>query len=189
MNLPSSVYHTPNVLAGTDSTSYSRLHYLPESYITRYDWFAALLQYVAAGLLGDVAARPACGWSRIHQGSRDEHEAVGYDITLTRSDVGGHDRQRTPRRGGGTEPDLLPLLPAVRRARSGHILVRCTGERTWTQVRRRPRRWGEEDYTPVSPGGSASETSLRRRHRPCVEVSLRAGDLPLHTFASNVFKR
>jgi hypothetical protein len=52
--LPPSVYHPPNVLASTDSTSYHRLHYLPEWYITRYGWFAALLQYVAAGLLSDV---------------------------------------------------------------------------------------------------------------------------------------
>jgi hypothetical protein len=31
------------------------LHLLPERYITHYGCFAALLQYVAAGLLGDVA--------------------------------------------------------------------------------------------------------------------------------------
>jgi hypothetical protein len=53
-NLPPSVYHPLNVLAGTDSTLYNRLHYLPEWYITRYGWFAALLQYVPTGLLGDV---------------------------------------------------------------------------------------------------------------------------------------
>jgi hypothetical protein len=116
--LPPSVYHPPNVLAGTDSTSYSMLHYLPESYITRYGWFAALFQYVAAGLLGDVSARPACGGSRIHQGSRDGHEDLGHDITLTRSDAGGQDRQRTPRRDGGTASGVLPP-PAVHQACSG----------------------------------------------------------------------
>jgi hypothetical protein len=31
------------------------LHFLPEWYIIRYGWFAALLQYVPTGLLGDVA--------------------------------------------------------------------------------------------------------------------------------------
>jgi hypothetical protein len=54
-NLPPCVYHPPNVLAGTDPTSYSRLHFLPECHITHYGWFTALLQYVPTGLLGDVA--------------------------------------------------------------------------------------------------------------------------------------
>jgi hypothetical protein len=41
-------------LACNGPTPYSRLHFLPEWHITHYGWFAALLQYVAAGLLGDV---------------------------------------------------------------------------------------------------------------------------------------
>jgi hypothetical protein len=94
-------------------------------------------------------------------------------------DAGGQDRQRTPRRAGGKEPDVIPPLPADRRAGSGHVLARRTGERTWSQVRQRLRGWSEEDYTPDSPGGSASETTLRHGCLPCAEVSLGAGDFPL----------
>jgi hypothetical protein len=42
---------------------------------------------------------------------------------------------------------------------------------------------------PVSPGGSASGLFLRHGRLPSGEISLWAGDLSLHTFASNVFKR
>jgi hypothetical protein len=93
-NLPPSVYHPLNVLAGTDSTSYNRLHYLPEWYITRYGWFAALLQYVAAGLLGDVAPYIKHAEEAVYiKGLETDSKLRGYDITLDRPDAGGQDRR------------------------------------------------------------------------------------------------
>jgi hypothetical protein len=92
-NLPPSVYHPPNVCAGTDPKSYSMLHFLVERYITHYGWFAALLQYVAAGLLGDVtqyaqhAEEAMCS-----KGLETDTKLRGYQITLDRPYVGGQDR-------------------------------------------------------------------------------------------------
>jgi hypothetical protein len=45
---------------------------------------------------------------------------------------------------------------------------------------------GARKIVPQSPGGCTSEISLRHGHRPCAEISLRAGDLPLHAFISNL---
>jgi hypothetical protein len=53
--LPPSVYHPLNVCADIDPNLYSMLHFLAEWHITHYGRFAAILQFVAAELLGDVA--------------------------------------------------------------------------------------------------------------------------------------
>jgi hypothetical protein len=69
------------------------LHLLPERYITHYGWFAALLQYVAAGLLSDVTqyAQHAEG-AMCSKGLETDTKLWGYDIILDRPDAEGQDR-------------------------------------------------------------------------------------------------
>jgi hypothetical protein len=129
--LTPSVYHPLNVLAGTVPTSYCRLHYLPESYITRYGWFAALLQYFAAGLLGDVAQLAQHAEGAVYTKGLETHMKQWGTTSLSIV------RMLEGKTVSALLAELEEQHPVYYRLRlsvkpaPGHILVRCTGGCTW----------------------------------------------------------
>jgi hypothetical protein len=180
--IPPSVYHPPNVCAGNDPTPYSMLHLLPEWYIICYGWFAALLQYVVARLLGDVTPYTQHAEGAVHiNGLKTDMKHRGTTSTSLNLMLEGKDISTLLAKLEERNPVYYRLYQLSVEPR--------TGERTRNQVSRRPRGWAEEDhiyvmviyralrclcgpetfpYTPSPP--TPSRGDVGRKQTPCFDL-------------------